>query len=225
LHNSEEVLDTIDRFTVPLLTPLEASEHLQIPERTMHRWLRQDAAGRPLVHSVKAKRRGHPSVPFVALVEAYVLCSLRKLGLSTEKIQDAAADIRRQFDTEYGLASRRIATDGVDPFIHYLDTDELARAGDRQMPLRQVINDYLKYIAWTDDDEFPSRLTLRKYDPAVAEVVIDPRFAWGAPIVEPAKVPVTAVVGMWRAGEPLDVVADECGLSIEQVRAVVGSRD
>lgn len=211
----------IDRFTVPLLTPSEAAEHLQVPERTMRRWLGQRAAGHPLVHSVKPERRGHPSVPFVALVEAYVLRSLRKLGLSTEKIRDAATDIRQQFGTEYGLASRRIATDGVDVFIHYLDTDELARAGDRQMPLREIINNYLKYIAWTDDDEFPSRLTLRKYDPAVAEVVIDPRFAWGAPIVQSVKVPVAAVLGMWRAGESVDVVADEYGLSVEQVEALV----
>ena len=119
----------IDRFTVPLLTPLETAEHLQIPERTMYRWLSQQAAGHPLVHSIKPKRHGYPSVPFMALVEAYVLRSLRQLGLSTEKIREAAGEIRRQFRMEYGLASRRIATDGVDVFIHYLDTDELARAG------------------------------------------------------------------------------------------------
>jgi uncharacterized protein (DUF433 family) len=217
-----EVMGMIDRFASPLLTPLEVAEHLQIPERTIHRWLSQDAGGRPLVHSVKPKFRGQPSVPFVALVEAYVLRSLRKLGLSTDKIRDAAGEIRQQFATEYGLASRRIATDGVDVFIHYLDSDDLARVGDRQMPLRQVISDYLRYIVWTDDDdEFPGRLTLRKYDPDVAEVVIDPRFAWGAPIVEPSKVPVTAVLGMWRAGETFDVVADEYGLSVDQVRALV----
>jgi hypothetical protein len=149
----------IDRFTVPLLTPLETAEYLQIPERTVHRWLSQSAAGRPLVHSVRPERRGHPSVPFIALVEAYVLRSLRQLGLPTAKIQDAAAEVRREFATEYGLASRRIATDGVDIFIHYLDSDELARAGDRQMPLREVIGDYLRYIVWSGDDEFPSRLT------------------------------------------------------------------
>jgi uncharacterized protein (DUF433 family) len=216
-----EVMIMVDRFTVPLLTPNEAAEHLQIPERTMRRWLGVTAAGSPLVHNVKPKRRGHPSVPFIAVVEAYVLRSMRQLGLSTDKIRAAVADIRGEFGTEYGLANRRIATDGVDVFIHYLDTDELARAGDRQMPLRDVINDYLKYIAWADGDDFPDRLILRRYDPAVAEVVIDPRFAWGAPIVVSAKVPVSSVLGMWRAGESPDVVADEYGLSVEQVEALV----
>jgi uncharacterized protein (DUF433 family) len=211
----------VDRFTVPLLTPLETAEHLQIPERTVHRWLRQKAGGYPLVHSVTPERRGWPSVPFVAIVEAYVLRALRSIGLSPDKIKNAAAEVRAEFGTEYGLATRRIATDGVDVFIHYIDDDELARVGDRQMPIRRVIDDYLQYVIWDDDDVFPIRLRLRKYDPAVATVVIDPRFAWGNPIVEPAKVTVDAILGMWRGGEPPDVVADEYGLSVEQVQALI----
>ena len=211
----------IDRFATPLLTPLETAQHLQIPERTIRHWLGHTTGGRPLVHSVTPIRRGQPSVPFIAVVEAYVLRSLRNMGLSPTTIADAVGDIRDQFGTEYGLASRRIATDGIDLFIHYLETDELARAGDRQMPFREIINDYLHYIVWEADDDFPTRLTLRMYDPAVAEVVIDPRFAWGAPIVEPAKVTVSAVLGMWRAGESPDVVADEYGLTVEQVQALV----
>lgn len=211
----------IDRFRAPLLTVPEAAQSLLIPERTLHNWLSDRAAGRPLVHGVRALRRGHPSMPFIALVEAYVLRSLRNLGLSQNKITRAAADIRREFDTEYGLASKRVATDGIDVFIHYFETDVLARAGDGQMPIREVINDYLRYIMWEDDDEFPTRLTLRMYDPDVARVVIDPRFGWGAPIVEASSTPVSAVLGMWRAGEPARVVAEEYGLTVDQVEALV----
>lgn len=211
----------VDRFTDPLLTPLETAQHLQIPESTLRHWLHQNAAGRPLVHSIRPERRGWPSVPFVAIVEAYVLRALREMGLSADKVRAAAADVRDQFGTEYGLATRRIATDGVDVFVHYLDSDEIARAGDRQLPIRRVIDDYLRYVMWDGDDEFPKRITLRKYDPRIARVIIDPRFAWGAPIVEPARVPVDAVLGMWRAGERPDVVADEYGLTVEQVEALV----
>ncbi|WP_203837388.1 DUF433 domain-containing protein [Winogradskya humida] len=210
----------VDRFTVPLLTPFEAATHLQIPERTMRRWLVPDPGHPALVHSVRPEKRGWPSVPFIALVEAYVLRALRDLGLNPRAIAAAAAEVRAEFGTEYGLATRRIATDGIDVFIHYLDSDELHRATDRQIPIRSVVEDYLKYVTW-DDDGFAQRLILRRYDPAVAQVVIDPRFAWGAPIIEPAKVPVDAVLGMWRAGESYEVVADEYGLSVDQVEALV----
>lgn len=209
------------RFATPLLTPVEAAFQLQIPERTMYRWLDERAGGAPLVHSVRPQRRGWPSVPFVALVEAYVLRALREYKLSPYKILGAARDIREQFGTEYGLATRRIATDGIDVFIHYLDSDEMARAEDRQMPIRQVIDDHLRYVTWDDDDDFATRLTLRRYDPEIAKVVIDPRFAWGDPIVEPANVSVAAVLGMYRAGETPQTVADEYGLTIAQVKALI----
>jgi uncharacterized protein (DUF433 family) len=209
------------RFTTPLLTPLEAAFQLQIPERTMYRWLGERAAGKPLVHSVPPQRRGWPSLPFVALVEAYVLRALRDYKLSPQKILDAARDIRNEFGTEYGLATRRIATDGIDVFVHYLDTDEVARTCDRQMPFRQVIDDHLRYVTWENGDEYASRLTLRRYDTEIAKVVIDPRFAWGAPIVEPANVPVAAVLGMWRAGETPETVAHEYGLALAQVEALI----
>ncbi|GAA1811365.1 DUF433 domain-containing protein [Planosporangium flavigriseum] len=210
----------VDRFRDPLLTPQETARHLQIPEQTLRSWLRDQAAGHPLVHSVPAERRGWPSVPFVAVIEAYVLRALRNLGLPTTKIRAAATDVRELFGTEYGLATRRIATDGLDIFVHYLDSDEIARAGDRQMPIRRVIDDYLKYVVW-DDDDFPKRLILKQYDPDIAKVVIDPRFAWGAPILQASKTPVEAIVGMWRAGETADVVADEYGLTRDQVEAIV----
>jgi uncharacterized protein (DUF433 family) len=210
----------VNKFTVPLLTPYEAATHLQIPERTMSRWLRSEDNRPPLVHSLRPKKRGRPSVPFIALVEAYVLRALRDLGLTPRAIADAAAQVRAEFGTEYGLATRRIATDGIDVFIHYLDSDELARATDRQIPIRGVVEDYLKYVTW-DDDGFARRLVLRRYDPAIAQVVIDPRFAWGAPIVESAKVTVDAVLGMWRGGETPQTVADEYGLSVEQVEALI----
>lgn len=207
----------VDKFRDPILTPLEAALHLQINERTMYRWLKEKAAGEPLVHTVPAEKLGRPSVPFVAVVEAYVLHSLRDLGLSFRKIREAAGAVRRQFDEPYGLATRRIATDGVDIFIDH--AGDLARARDGQQPIRQVIEDYLRYITWDADSQTPKRLRLKQY-PDIAPVIIDPRFGWGAPVVASNKIQVDAIVNLWEAGESLDTVADEYGLSREQVEAI-----
>lgn len=208
----------INKFTDPLLTPPEVARHLVIPRPTIYYWLHETAGGVPLVHRVEPEKRGWPSVPFVAVIEAYVLRSLRDLGLTKSKIRRAAADVRREFDTPYGLATKRIATDGIDIFVHYAD-DDLARVGDRQFPIRDVINDYLKYIIWDHGDDFPARLRLRQYSD-VAPVIIDPRFGWGAPVVEATKVPVDAVVDLWLAGESIDDVADEYNMAREQVEAI-----
>lgn len=208
----------VDKFDDPLLTPRDAARHLQIPPATMYYWLHEEANGTPLVHRVTPEKRGWPSMPFVAVVEAYVLRSLRDLGLKKAVIRDAAAAVRAEFNTPYALASKRIATDGVDIFVRYADED-LARVGDNQRPVREFIADYLRYISWDAADGFSDRLRLRQY-PTVAPVIIDPRFGWGAPVVEATKVPVDAVVDLWLAGEPLEAVADEYDMTREQVEAI-----
>ncbi|MQA08380.1 MAG: DUF433 domain-containing protein [Pseudonocardiaceae bacterium] len=207
-----------DKFTDPLLTPKEVARHLRIPESTMYYWLAEEANGAPLVHRVAPEKRGWPSVPFVAVVEAYVLRALRDLGLTKNKIRKAAADVRRALDTPYALATKKITTDGVDIFIHYAN-DDLARAGDGQRPFREVIDDYLHYIDWDARDGFAASLRLRQYSD-VAPVIIDPRFGWGAPVIASTKVPVDAIVDLWLAGESLEDVAYEYGLTRDQVEDI-----
>lgn len=201
-----------------MLTPKEVARHLLIPTSTVYHWLGEKANGAPLVHQVTPEKRGRPSVPFVAVVEAYVLRSLRSLGLSMPKIKDAAAEVRRVIDTPYALATRKITTDGVDVFVHYAEGD-LARVGDNQRPFRDVIDKYLQYIEWDSGDGFARSLRLRQY-PDVAPVVLDPRFGWGAPVVQSAKVPVDNIVDLWLAGESFSDVAYEYGLTSEQVEAI-----
>lgn len=208
----------VDKFNDPLLTPKDVARHLWIPESTLYYWLGEEANGAPLVHRVVPERRDWPSVPFVAVVEAYVLRSLRDLGLAKRKIREAAAEVRKNFGTPYALATKKITTDGVDIFVHYAD-DELARVGDGQRPFRDVIDDYLHYIEWDNSDGFAGSLRLRQYTD-IAPVIIDPRFGWGAPVVESSKVPVDAVVDLWLAGESLEAVAYEYGMTREQVEAI-----
>ena len=208
----------IDRFTEGLITPSETASYLQIPQSTLRSWLQGKAAGAPLVHRVEPVRRGQPSVPFVAVAEAYVLRSLRELGLRMSEIREAAAAVRDAFDTPYGLVSRRIATDGVDIFVEH-GLGDLRRARDGQAPIREVVADYLRYLSWNADDEFPVSLQLRQYPQAVP-VVIDPRFGHGLPVIEANRVPVKAVTDLWEAGESIEDIAYEYDMEPDQVDAL-----
>jgi uncharacterized protein (DUF433 family) len=208
----------VDKFNDPLLTPKEVARHLLIPPATIYDWLREEADGTPLVHRVEPEKRGGASVPFVAVVEAYVLRSLRDLRLTKRAIREAAATVRKEFGTPYALATKRICTDGIDIFVDYAEGD-LARASDGQKPIRETLDGYLRYINWDTDDEFPQRLRLRQYSD-IAPVIIDPRFGWGVPVVESTKVPVDAVVDLWLAGESIDDVAYEYDMTPKQVEAI-----
>jgi uncharacterized protein (DUF433 family) len=208
----------VDRFTDGLLTPAETSSYLEIPSSTLASWLKGKAAGAPLVHQVEPVRRGQPSVPFVAVAEAHVLRSLRSLGLRMSEIREAAAAVRNAFATPYGLVSKRIATDGVDIFVEH-GFGDLRRARDGQAPIHEVVSDYLRYLSWDADDDFPTSLRLRQY-PETVPVVIDPRFGHGRPVVAANRVPVKSITDLWEAGESVEDIAYDFDMSPEQVDAL-----
>lgn len=208
----------MDIRTTPLLTAREAAKHLGMPESTLDRWLATRAGNCPLVHAIVPERRGWPRMPFLAIVEAYVLRSLRDLGLSMDEIRDSADFVRREFNDEFALANSRIASDGVTLFVKLAD-DSVIHPRSGQFGIRQVLDEYLRYIAW-DKDGTPKFLRLRQY-PEAAEVIIDPRFGWGAPVLAETKVPVESMLELWRNGEPIRVVASEFGLSEAVVEDVL----
>ncbi|MFI5471296.1 DUF433 domain-containing protein [Streptomyces cacaoi] len=205
----------VDRFQDGLLTPTETASCLEIPQSTLTSWLKGRAAGAPLVHQVEPARKGQPSVPFIAVAEAH---ALRSLGLRMSEIREAAAAVRDAFDTPYGLVSKRIATDGVDIFIEH-GWGDLRRARDGQVPIQEVVSDYLRYLTWEQGDDFPSSLRLRQYPDSVP-VVIDPRFGHGLPVVAANRVTVQAITDLWEAGESVEDIAYDYDMTPEQVDAL-----
>lgn len=210
----------VDIFRDPLFTPVEVSHYLKIPRSTVYYWLNPNPAGNiPLVHHIRPERRGAASVPFAALVEAFVLRALRnELAFTKRQIADTVTDVRSNFGTEFALASKRIATDGIDIFIRH-NAGEFVRVGDHQILIRDAVGDYLRYITWSTDTEYAARLRLPSFV-GEARVMIDPRFAWGAPVVERNKVRVQAVLDLWAAGEPLSIVANEYGLTLAETEEI-----
>lgn len=203
----------MDIYRTPLLTAREVARHLQMHESTLDRWIRSQAADAPLVHALVPERRGWPRMPFVSIIEAHVLKALRDLGFSHSAIEAAAATVRHEFGTEYALASQRLASDGVALFIKTAD-EGLVHAVNGDQAIREVLQDFLRFVSW-DDQGAPKALRLRQY--GGAEVVIDPRFGWGAPVLSASKVPVEALSSLWQSGEPMAVIAEEYELPVTMV--------
>lgn len=204
-----------DIYETPILTARETSRYLSVPESTVDRWLTTDD---PLVHSVSPERRGWPRVPFVGVVEAYVLRALRDLRMSMAEIRAAVEMVRKEFDDPYALASKRIASDGVTLFVRLAD-ERLVQARTNQTAIREVLEKHLRYIDWAQDGQ-AKRLHLKQF-PDAAAVIIDPRFGWGTPVLGRSKVRVTDLVDLWRAGESIAVVAEEYGLDVSIVEDVL----
>ena len=204
-------------YTQPILTARETARYLGMPESTLDVWL-LDRGQQALVHAVRPERRGWPRVPFVGVVEAYVLRAFRDLKVPMDDIRRAAELVREEFDDPYALAHRRIATDGVALFVRMAD-ESFVHARDRQLAFPEVLREHLRYIEW-DSDGNAQRLHLRNF-PQAADVIIDPRFGWGSPVLADTKVKIEDLVTLWRMGEKFTTIADEYGLTVDVVEDVL----
>ena len=206
-----------DIYRTPILTARETARCLRIPESTLDRWLASQD-DHPLVHAVTPEHRGWPRVPFVGVIEAYVLRALRDLGMSMDDIRTTAQVVRDEFDDPYALARRRIATDGVTLFARLADQC-VVHARSRQQAFREILDGHLRYIDWGRDGT-ANRLHLRHFS-TIADVIIDPRFSWGAPVLADTKIRVADLVSLWRTGERITTVAEEYGLFVDVVEDVL----
>jgi uncharacterized protein (DUF433 family) len=206
------------RFTTGLLDVSDAARFLGIPRPTLRRWAYGYAHGDPLLHVADIAGRREAQVPFIAVAEAYVLEALRLAGVRVARIRPALNRLAEQFGREYALVAPNLATDGIEVLWDFSRTEEgqgLMEGRTGQLVMREIVEDYLQYLTWAEDG-FPRMLELRHCQPS--KVIIDPYRAFGQPIFEGSRARVRDVANMLSAGEDPQVVADEPGVSLEDVR-------
>jgi uncharacterized protein (DUF433 family)/transposase-like protein len=214
-----EVRDPMEdpRFGPGLLDISDAARFLGIPRSTFRRWARGYERGGPLLHIATAGPQ-QAQVTFIAMAEAHVLEALRQAGVRPARIRPALNQLSTEFGRDYVLVAPNLATDGIDVLWDFSRTSEgqdLMEGRTGQMVMREIVEDYLKYLTWADDG-YPRMLEFRHCQPS--KVVMDPYRAFGQPIFEGSRARVRDVANMLNAGEDPQVVADEHGVSIADVR-------
>lgn len=225
----DERTGELDRFTAPLYTVAEASRYLDVPVSTVATWVQgysRESLGRRVVTGAavltairKAGTRGGPTIPFIGLAEGLVLTAMRRSGVPLQRIRPALTRLEEQFGLEHALATRRLYTDGAEVLFDYAETAEdlqAARAArdlvvvrNNQHVFSEVVQDYLRRLEFADDG-YAHLIRLPAYE--VAKVVVDPARGFGQPIFARGGARLEDALALFRAGEPLDVVAEEFGI-------------
>jgi uncharacterized protein (DUF433 family) len=203
------------RIDVPLYTLAEAARHLDLAPSTLRYWV----TTKHLVRHLEPETRGGATLPFVALAEAQFIHGLRDAGLSLQAVYEGVEALKRRLGSDY-LMRDRLAHDGRDVLVD-LGRDEGSewqRARDSQGGIAGVIDVGLGRITWADDG-LPQRVTLAGYEGA--DVIVDPRFAFGQPMLEDRGVRVEDIAQLFLAGEPIQTVADEFDVEPARVEAIV----
>lgn len=207
------------RLYVPNYQIREAARYAHLSSQTVSNWHGPPGSNRKPTLSIKEKGR---ALSYLQLIEVAVVSSFRKAGVSLAKIKAAREYLSKQLEAEFPFALYKFKTDGKELWMDYAQFE--ASAGDKTL----LVASQKGQLAWPDiigrlqefDYENDNGLAIRWHLAGRDKnVVIDPRLQFGAPSVE--GVATWAFKGRWVAGEELDDIADDFGVTNSDVIAAL----
>jgi uncharacterized protein (DUF433 family) len=206
----------------------EAARYLKLPVATLRSWVagrpypKAEGVGRfqPLIHPARKKP---PTLSFWNLIEAHVLRSLRTdHGVSIKAVRRALSYAERSLNIERLLLRKELRTEAGRVFLdRYGELIDLSASG--QLAMRHLLEEHLKRIEW-DEWQFPVRLyPFLSVESILAAkpIAIDPKIAFGRPVVVSAGVSTAAIAERIDAKETVEDLAADYGVSTTEIEQAV----
>lgn len=224
--NANDRNQNVDLRDQPAYALAEACRYLKLPAATLRSWVvgRPYPKGegvvrsRPLIHPPKKQ----PSLlTFWNLIEAHVLRSLRtEHGVSIKAVREALHYAERAEKIERLLLRKDLRTDAGKLFLEkYGELIDLSASG--QLAMRKLFEEHLKRVDW-DEWQFPVRLyPFVSGDSDRRPIAIDPKIAFGRPVVLRAGVSTGIIAERIDAGETVADLADDYNLSPSEIEEAI----
>lgn len=217
-----------DPREVPAYSVAEAAHYLTVPENTVRSWVLGRSfpakSGRrrssPLVKPAEPRSN---SLSFVNLLELHVLAAIRRHhGVEMSRVRTAIRHLERQFNSDHPLVDQEMLTDGTDLFAEQLGAlVNLSREG--QLAIRETLDAHLQRIE-RDAKGLAVRLypfTRTASTAAPRFVVIDPRMAFGRPVITGSRIPTAEVFERFKAGDSLETLVAEYARPTEELQEAI----
>ncbi|MGH8790910.1 MAG: DUF433 domain-containing protein [Cupriavidus necator] len=207
----------------------EASRLTRIPTRDLRRWLSgytyRSKTGAvvsvPPLWQGELANKGVDCIGFRDLLEVRFVQAFRLHGVSLQSIRLASHKARGLFGLDYPFTARRFRTDGRSIFASALEETGETRLLDivrGQYAFRRIVEASLYHgIEFDDADR-----AMRWYPmPRSRAVVLDPKIAFGEPIVTDGSVPTTVLYNAFRADRDRRFVARVYEVPVAAVEAAI----
>jgi uncharacterized protein (DUF433 family) len=213
---------------VAAYTLAEAAHYTRLPTATLRSWVlgRQypiavgSAQFPPLIRPASLRP---PLLSFSNLIEAHVLRSLRtEHGVPVKALRSALSYAEKELGIDRLLLRPELRADAGRIFLdRYGELVELTASG--QLAMRRLFAEHLKRVEW-DSSRFPIRLFPFVSAAAPSEkrpIVIDPRVAFGRPVVLRKGISTSAITGRIDAGESVEDIAADYELRPSEIEHAV----
>jgi len=217
-----------DPREVPIYSVGEAAGYLHIPPATLRSWTvgrtyETQAGVQEFEPLIELPPSGENRLSFSNLVEAHVLRALRtRHRVSIRAIRQSLSYAEQQLHVRRLLLSDELLTAAGDLFLdRYGQLINLSKSG--QLAVRKLLEAHLKRVE-RGEEGLPSRLfPFLTGDMTTGSrlVVIDPSVSFGRPTITRKGISTQALVNRIDAGEEVDALAEDYGLTHDEVEAAV----
>lgn len=200
---------------------VEAAHYLHIPLTTLRAWCLGQRGFRPVIRLDGKRSEG---LSFLNMIEAHVLSAIRREHhVPLPNVRQALHYVSKHLDMDRPLAQAQFATQGVDLFVEELDRI-VNVSRDGQVEMADLIRVHLQRID-RDVHGVPIRLypfTRKQAEKeAIKSVVMDPRVAFGRPVLVGTAVPTTVLADRFKAGDTLTDLAKDYGAQPEAIEEAI----
>lgn len=206
---------------------VEAAHYLHIPVATLCAWCvgyaYSNASGR-FKPVIRLDGKASAGLSFLNLVEAHVLSAIRRQHqIPLPTIRRALRYVSKHLKLDRPLSQARFATHGVELFVEVLDgIVNVSQEG--QVEMSELIRAHLRRIE-RDSHGVPIKLYPFTRKEALQEstkvVVMDPRIAFGRPVLVGTAVPTAVLADRFKAGDSLTDLAEDYGAKTEAIEEAI----
>lgn len=212
-----------DPREIPAYSIKDAAYYLGVHPRTLRSWVkgqpyRTKSGERWFAALVSEPPEG--GLSFMNLLEGHVLAALRQQRFVSMKDIRAALEriLKKEPSTKYPLATRHFATIGKRLFLEEAGNHTTP---DGQLALGKFLDVYLKRIEHGADGMaaklYPFPRFLRGQANAPRSVVIDPRLAFGRPVLAGTRIPTNVIAQRLVTGENPEEIAEDYDRNVSEI--------
>jgi len=223
------VMSQIDWTETGIYTVPEAARLIGTNSTRIRRWLEgykfQVKDGqhslKPVLKPLVPIIEGHIAIGFQDLVELLFVKSFRKFGVTLPTIRRAANEAVRRWRVSHPFSVMQLKTDGRSVFASIQPEegdDQLIELTKSQFCFESVLNPYLRQLEYDGlSGDVRRWWPLGKTKP----VFLDPRVAFGKPVIRPCNIPVESICQAVTTNESEEDVAKWYDIPLAAVRAAL----
>ncbi len=202
-------------YTIPDIASI-----LRLPTTKVRRWMKEYWNEKFAQGECDAFSQGtgkEQVTNFYTLIEFYTFYQLRLNGVSSFKINKAHDILAEVYKTKYPFAKSNILTDGKNIFFSGKVGEIIEADITLQINIKEVLEPFCRSIDFDVNSLATRFYPLGKNH----EIIIDPHRQFGQPVIGNTNILTETVFDLYRAGEPLKVIANIFELTSKQVKDAI----